>query len=220
MAVPKSRALMASNQELVIVALGSSSTQSWMSSNPAHSYPAVLQEALMRIFPGAHVAVINRGIGGQDASEELARLDTDVLAIRPSLVIWQVGANGALRDVDPTVYKTLLSSGIKRLQQAGADVVLMDNQRSPLILAAPKHLLIDQATAEVAAQTGSSLFARSLLMDSWQHNGVPYERFISSDGLHQNDLGYRCVGEAVAASIAAGLGPDKPGTSGMTASKN
>lgn len=212
-ALPKSRDALARNQELVIVALGSSSTQSWMSSNPAHSYPAILQQALMRALPGAHIAVINRGIGGQDASEEVARLDNDVIAIHPALVIWQVGANGALKDVDPKFYKTLVSSGIRRLQNAGSDVVLMDNQRSPRIIAAPHHLLIDQATAEVATETGASLFSRSLLMDSWQHDGSPYERFISTDGLHQNDLGYRCIAEALAASIAAGLGPDKPGSS-------
>ena len=54
--------------------------------------------------PSAHIAVLNRGIGGQDAAEELARLDVDVLALRPQLVIWQVGANGALRNVDPSVF--------------------------------------------------------------------------------------------------------------------
>ena len=87
--------------EAVIVALGSSSTQGAMASDLAHSYPAVLQQALSAGLPEAHVAVINRGIGGQDAAEELARLDADVLAMRPQLVIWQVGANGALRNADP-----------------------------------------------------------------------------------------------------------------------
>ncbi len=53
--------------------------------------------------------MINRGIGGQDAAEELARLDADVLAIRPQAVIWQVGANGALRNVDPALFHELVS---------------------------------------------------------------------------------------------------------------
>src|SRR5271168_1118735 len=60
--------------EGVIVALGSSSTQGAMASDLGHTYPAVLQQVLSAGLPEAHVAVINRGIGGQDAAEELARL--------------------------------------------------------------------------------------------------------------------------------------------------
>src|SRR6476659_1926993 len=117
--------------EGVIVALGSSSTQGVMASDLAHSYPAVLQQSLSTALPEAHVAVINRGIGGQDAAEELARLEADVLAVRPQLVIWQVGANGALRNADPAVFRDMVSGGVRRLQAAGADVILMDNQQSP-----------------------------------------------------------------------------------------
>ena len=39
--------------------------------------------------------------------EELARLDNDVLAVRPQLVIWQAGANGALRDTSPAAFRTM-----------------------------------------------------------------------------------------------------------------
>src|SRR5580692_2103638 len=85
----------------VIVALGSSSTAGSMASDSAHTYPAVLQVTLNKTLPSADFAVINRGIGGQDAPEELARLDADVIAIRPQLVIWQVGANGAMHHADP-----------------------------------------------------------------------------------------------------------------------
>src|SRR4051794_10324031 len=69
--------------EAVVVALGSSSTQGAMATDLAHSYPALLQELLSAGLPRAHVAVLNRGIGGQDAAEELARLDVDVIAVRP-----------------------------------------------------------------------------------------------------------------------------------------
>ena len=113
------------------MAFGSSSTRGAMASDPAHSYPAGLQQALSAGLPEAHIAVINRGIDGQDAAEELARLDADVLAVRPQLVIWQVGANGALRNADPAVFRAMVTTGVRRLQAGGADAVLMDNQQSP-----------------------------------------------------------------------------------------
>ena len=100
--IPHARAALAANQPVIIVALGSSSTRGWMATDVGHSYPALLQRYLNDAVPRLSAAVINRGIGGQDAPEELARLDDDVLAVRPQLVIWQAGANGALRDTSPT----------------------------------------------------------------------------------------------------------------------
>src|SRR5271167_2543280 len=123
--LPHLRAAIEGRTEGLIVALGSSSTEGVMASDRAHSYPAVLQSTLNKALPGAHFAVLNRGIGGQDAPEELARLDTDVIAVRPQLVIWQVGANGAMRHADPAVFHRTVEEGVNRLIAAGIDVILM-----------------------------------------------------------------------------------------------
>jgi lysophospholipase L1-like esterase len=211
MAVPRMHAAIVADQPIIIVALGSSSTQSWRASDTGHSYPAVLQDRLSAALPNAHVAVLNRGIGGEDAPEELARMDKDVLAVRPQVVIWQVGSNGVLRSDNPQVFKRLVSAGVKKLHDAGADVILMDNQQAPALLQKPEHLVMDQALAEVASATNSSLFARSALMEAWAKAGQPYGHFISSDGLHHNDLGYRCLADSLAGAITAGLGPDLAG---------
>ncbi len=206
------RAALAAGQPLVIVTLGSSSTQSWMSSDAAHSYPAQLQATLNDALPQTHVAVLNRGIGGQDAVEEVARIEKDVIAVRPQIVIWQVGANGVLRGSDPAEFARIVSDGVRRLQNAGIDVVLMDNQRAPKILAAETGGdRIDPALASVAADTGASLFSRGGLMDDWAAAGHPYGEFISSDGLHHNNRGYRCVARALAGTLLAGLGTPAAG---------
>ena len=203
--LPHSRAALAKQGEFLIVALGSSSTQGHASSDAGHSYPAVLQARLAAALPRVHVAVINRGIGGQTAADELARLEPDAVSVRPSLVIWQVGANGALRHTPAETFKRVITAGVTRLQAAGADVILMDNQRAPMILASAGHIRFDQALADVAIATGASLFSRGGLMDRWREGGTPYEAFIAPDGLHHNDRGYRCVAAALAAMIVEGL---------------
>jgi lysophospholipase L1-like esterase len=208
--LPRLGVALAKGNPAVIVAIGSSSTQGWMASDAAHTYPAVLQALLAEALPHDHFAVINRGIGGQDASQELARLEVDVLAVRPQLVIWQVGANGALKNVDPALFRRLVTAGVQLLHGAGIDVMLMDNQRSPRILAAPEHLVIDQVLAQVAAATGATLFDRAALMDAWRAQGEPYSAFLAADGLHHNDYGYRCVAAALAGSIVAGLERESP----------
>ncbi len=203
--LPHTRAAVATNQPIVIVALGSSSTRGWMAQDIAHSYPAVLQRWLNAALPKSDVAVINRGIGGQDAPEELARLDQDVLAIHPQLVIWQVGANGALRHESPDLFKTLVGEGIRKIRAAGADVILMDNQRSPRILARPDHVEIEQALRELAGKTGVNLFSRGALMDRWAQEGAPNDDFVAPDGLHMNTRGYVCLAHALGNVIATAL---------------
>ncbi len=206
LALPHLRAALAQSRQALVVALGSSSTEGVRASNPGRSYPAVLQAALALALPDRHVAVINRGIGGQDASRELARLDSDVIAIRPQIVIWQVGANAALHKLDPPTFHDLVVEGVTRLRAAGIDVVLMDNQRAPRILATGMDGAIEQDLREVARATGASLFSRDRLMEAWRQSGFPYALFLSNDGLHHNDRGYRCVARALARAIAAGVG--------------
>jgi acyl-CoA thioesterase I len=199
------RAALEHGTEAVVVALGSSSTQGAMASDPAHSYPAALQAALERALPRTHIAVLNRGIGGQDASEELARLQADAIAARPQLVIWQVGANGALLNADPAEFRRMVTQGVARLQEVGIDVILMDNQRSPRMDAAPEHAVLDRVLAQVAEATGTGLFSRADLMAVWDQEGAPPLAFISADGLHHNDHGYVCVADALADAILHGL---------------
>src|SRR5215472_7937379 len=85
---------------LTIVAVGSSSTSGVGASNPDLSYPSRLESMLRQVFPGLEISVVNRGRGGEDAPEELARLARDVVALKPDLAIWQVGTNAVLRRDD------------------------------------------------------------------------------------------------------------------------
>ncbi len=203
--LPHLRAALAAGKEGLIVALGSSSTEGAMASDSAHTYPAVLQEALEEALPGAHIAVINRGIGGQDAPEELARLQGDAIAVRPQVVIWQVGANGAMRHADPVVFHRMVSDGVERLRAAGIDVILMDNQRSPRVLAATDHIVLEDSLRDVARETAVNLFSRSRLMDAWSDEGAKPGLFTAPDGLHHNDLGYECVSQALAREIVSAI---------------
>jgi acyl-CoA thioesterase I len=203
--LPHLQAAIAARTEGLIVALGSSSTAGAMASDSAHSYPAVLQEELNKALPTAHFAVINRGVGGQDAPEELARLDTDAVAVHPQLVIWQVGANGAMRNADPFEFHHLVVEGVNRLRKAGIDVILMDNQRSPKILAAVEHIVLEDSLRHVAQETGANLFSRSHLMDAWSEQGSKPGLFTASDGLHHNDLGYECVAASLSRLVVSAM---------------
>src|SRR5580704_1569336 len=112
-------------EPLNIVAIGSSSTVGVGATGPEQTYPSRLQAALSAHFPGLDIHVVNRGISGQDAPEEVARLPADIVALHPDLVIWQVGTNAVLRRDDFSADGEWMREGVSLLKDAGVDVVLM-----------------------------------------------------------------------------------------------
>jgi acyl-CoA thioesterase I len=151
--------------------------------------------------------VLNRGKGGQEVHEMMGRLEADVLAAHPTLVIWQAGANAVLQGMPPEEFRATLAGGIARLHAAGADVLLMDSQRAPRILAAPGFERLDQTIQDLAVAAHAPLFSRAALMRAWEAVGTPPAEMLGPDGLHHNDRGYACVAEALARVILDATGP-------------
>jgi acyl-CoA thioesterase-1 len=193
---------LASGGPLVIVAIGSSSTNGAGASSPAASYPSRLAVELKQRFPGHDITVLNRGVNGEQTEQTLARFETGVIAAHPDLVLWQVGTNSVLHDSPLKSHALLLHEGIAQLKEAGADVVLMDMQYAPQVLAKPETPGMEDQIAFAAKQENVDLFGRYALMRNWhevQH--IPFDTFVAPDQLHMNDWSYACVAKLLAAAI-------------------
>jgi acyl-CoA thioesterase-1 len=129
------------HEPLTIVAIGSSSTFGAGASSLAMSYPSRLAVELRALLPRSSIAVINRGVNGDTAREMLARFDRDVFAAHPDLVLWQVGSNAVLLDRPIAPTGLLIDEGLRRLKAVGSDVVLIDPQYAPKVIA--KHMRIN-----------------------------------------------------------------------------
>lgn len=206
-ALPATRAAMAEGRPLTILAFGSSSTEGYGASGPAATYPARLQARLRAALPGRRITVLNRGKGGEDVADMLARLRQDVLQTAPTLVIWQAGANAVLRRMDPVAFRAGMEEGLEQLRNAGIEVLLMDSQLAPRITAVPGHRRFGEILAQLAGERHLPLFSRTALMRTWQEAGLPGRAVIGPDGLHHTDLGYDCVAGALAEGILAALRP-------------
>jgi acyl-CoA thioesterase I len=201
--LPRTARLLASGKPIKIVALGSSSTYGAGASTSAASYPSRLAEELARHFPGQEITVLNRGVNGDEAADMLARLDTAVIAEKPDLVLWQVGTNSVLRDKAVLPHASLLHEGLARLKATGADVVLIDPQYAPRVIAKPN---VDGMVSLIAAAAKAEhicLFRRFDLMRRWyKTDHLPFETFVSPDGLHMNDWSYACLAKGLGMAIA------------------
>ena len=194
---------LASGEPLTIVAVGSSSTAGAGASSPAASYPSRLAVELRQRFPGRAIIVLNRGVNGEETRQMMARFETAVIAEHPDLVLWQVGTNSVLRDHPLKPHSVLLREGIAQLKEAGADVVLIDMQFAPRVLAKPEMEGMEDQIALAAKQANVDLFTRFAVMRNWYEvQRIPFDVFISPDGLHMNDWSYACVAKLLAAAIA------------------
>src|SRR6266481_6981584 len=192
-------------RKIRIVAIGSSSTAGEGNIVP---FPFRLELALRNRYPGRMIDVVNSGISGQEAPEELSRFEPDVIAEAPTLVIWQVGTNAIYhRDLyDPHRVAGTIATGLGWLGAREADVILMDLQYAPALLTPQKiddtRLMVSLISA--AADTArANLFPRFALMHRWhEEDGIPFDTMINSaDGLHQTDWSTNCVTKALFRAI-------------------
>src|SRR6266699_5417095 len=211
--LPHVASKLASGEPVVIVAFGSSSTVGYGTTSTEFTYPNRLAAQLHRQYPTADITVINRGQGGEDAPEMMKRLQTAVLDMKPDLVIWQVGTNAVLRNLDPTETAKLVEEGIARIQAAGADLVLVGPQSSPQGTergdSASKMVKL---LGKVAELRHVGLFPRFEVMRDWhEKQAIPIENFVISDGLHMTDWGYACFAQLLGDDIIRSVGQIKLG---------
>lgn len=187
-----------------IVALGSSSTQGTGASSPGMSYPAQLQRLFAAAYRGRpEVGVANRGVAGEDIDDMVRRIDPDVLAAHPDLVVWQAGSNDSLRGVPLERFKAELRDGIAAMRAGGAEVLLMEPQWSPVIEKADAKSRFVDAVREVGAEAHVDVVRRFALMRAWVADGlVTPQDLVGPDNLHMTDRGYTLLAQAVLDQIS------------------
>ena len=193
-------------RKVKIVAIGSSSTAGADGILP---YPPRLEMLLREVFYGRMIDILNRGIGGQEAPEELSRFESDVIGEAPALVIWQVGTNAVYRKEDYNFddVTAAIAAGLDWLADLPTDVVLMDLQYTRALVDPPGKLDLSNQMVSlisaVAGDKGINVFKRFALMQRWVRAGVPIEEL--DDGaeaqLHTGDWATNCVTQALFGAI-------------------
>ena len=76
-----------------IIAVGGSTTFDTQVSADSAAWPARLERLLNELLPGRRVEVINAGVAGYDMEHDLIRLETELYAYHPDLIILYQGHN-------------------------------------------------------------------------------------------------------------------------------
>jgi lysophospholipase L1-like esterase len=211
--LPHVASKLVAGQPVTIIAFGSSSTQGFGSTSPEFTYPSRLAAQLKRQYPSADITVLNRGKGGEDAAEMMRRLQTEVIDMKPDLVIWQVGTNAVLRNLDQTEIAKLVEDGVGRIQTVGSDVVLVDPQYSPRVNEKAEGAgKMVKLLGRIAELRKVGIFPRFEVMRDWhEKQSIPVEEFVIADGLHMSDWGYACFAQLLGDDIIKSVGQIKLG---------
>ena len=202
--LPNLRKALRRNRPVTVMAIGSSSTVGIGASSPSATYVARLEKSLEGAFKGLDFEVVGRGLSGEVAQGAADRMKKEVEQLKPDLVVWQVGTNDAIRHVSLDRFKDCLRTTIAWLKEHRIDVVLIDPQYGEVLTKDEYYEKVVAAIADVAHE------ARVLLVDRFEamrelHRARGDRFYLTSDNLHMNDTGHRCMAEQLARSIVGGL---------------
>ena len=211
--LPRVAHKLAAGEPVVIIAFGSSSTQGYGASSSEFTYPSRLAAQLQRKYPSANITIVNRGKGGDDAPEMMKRLQTEVIDAHPDMVIWQVGTNAVIRNLDPDGVAQQVQDGVARIQSSGADIVLVDPQYSPQVTEHHENAgKMVKLLGKIGQLRHVGVFPRFEVMRQWHENqALPIDTFVIADGLHMNDWGYACFAQTLGDDIIRSVGQIKLG---------
>jgi acyl-CoA thioesterase I len=180
----------------MIVAFGDSLTAGH-GVDAGQSYPDYLQAELNR--RGYSYRVVNAGISGDTTTGGLVRI-SQVLELRPAIVILALGANDGLRGIPVSSSEKNLDEIIVVLRKAGAAVVLAGMTLPPNY--GPVYIRsFERMFTTLAARHKLPLIPFLLA-------GVAgTTRYMQGDGLHPNAEGCRLVAQNVFKSLEPLLGP-------------
>jgi acyl-CoA thioesterase-1 len=183
----------------VIVAFGDSLTAGY-GLQAGESYADDLQKELDR--RGYVFRVVNQGISGDTTSGGLTRID-EALALKPKVVILELGANDGLRGTPVEATRQNLAAMIDAFQRAGARVLLcgmtLPRNYGPDYIRSFERVFFELAKEKKTA-----------LMPFFLEGVAARRELMQADGLHPNARGAAAVARNVMPYLVPLLRPVAP----------
>nr|WP_245944143.1 arylesterase [Acuticoccus kandeliae] len=172
-------------EPITIVALGDSLTAGYQLP-PGTGFPAQLEKALQA--EGLDVKVLDAGVSGDTTSAGLSRLDWSV-GPEADAVIVELGANDALRGLDPADARANLEAILDRLDERGLPVLLAG-------MLAPPNL--GEEYGKAFAGVFQDLATRDVVFYPFFLDGVAADPSLNlGDGIHPTVEGVAVIVERI-----------------------
>lgn len=131
--------------------------------------------------------ILNRGVSGNTTADALARLEKDVLAQDPRIVLVCLGGNDMLRRMPADAQFENLRTIVRRIQERGALVVLIGTEGFKIL----GNVDYGERYEALARETGA-VYVPDLM------KGVLTDRTLMLDQIHPNGRGYEKIARRIA----------------------
>jgi acyl-CoA thioesterase I len=195
--------LTAGTRTIKVVGFGDSITGVYYHTGGRRAWPEMLGIALQRVCPQAKIEVTNAGVSGGSTTSGLARMDRDVLAHQPDLVVIMFGMND-VAGIPPETYEANLRTMVQKCRDVKSEVLLC----TPNWIApdnGARDLTKLTAYAEIVRKVGRELSLP--VADTFAAYAAVHQRdqrewtLLMSDGIHPNMRGHKLFAEEMAAAI-------------------
>ena len=173
-----------------------------------NGYVKILADKLRPIYPDTDIELINKGISGDRVQELLARVQTDVIDLKPDAVVIMIGINNVWhkfthgKELDLVEFEQDLKELITKLKEAGIVVIFLE----PFLLPAPDKLRMRKIFNEalkIIDRVGEEMCDEFVAFDE-MFNGlvesIPYSEY-SLDGVHPTHRGSRLIANTAIKAI-------------------
>jgi lysophospholipase L1-like esterase len=172
--------------EITVGVIGGSITQGSAATKNENSYAYLIYRWWVEAFPGTKVNFVNAGIGATNSYYGVHRVEKDLLANNPDIVIVEFSVN----DSNTTFYKETYEDLIRKIlkQENNPAVILLFNTMEDGTSAGPAHLHVG-----FKYEIPRISYREAVLPEI--EAGTFTWKDISPDNIHPNDKGHAIIGE-------------------------
>ena len=186
-----------------VVAFGDSITGVYYHTGSRRAWCDMLGEALRKLYPQTEIQMFNAGISGHTSGDGLARIDRDVIAHQPHLVVVMFGMNDCARN-DLDAFRKNIEAIVARCRAAGSEVVLCTPNDVFANEPRPRERLAKyaQTVRDVAVELKVPLADCYRAYDDVRRKNNTDWCLLMSETIHPNMNGHKLFAEIMAAAIA------------------
>lgn len=175
-------------EKIVVGAFGGSITEGMSASSPSRSYSSLVTAWFNETFPDAGAELVNGGIGATGSIIGASRIDADLLAKKPDLVIVEFACNDGISELEREAYEGIVRRILSQDNQPAVILLFMstrtatNSQRSQIIIGKKYDLpMISYHDGVQAAIKAGDI--------KWTD--------LSPDDVHPNDRGHRLAADLI-----------------------
>ncbi len=173
-----------------------------------NGFVKILADKLRPIYPDMDIQLINKGVSGSEVSDVLARVQTDILDLKPDVAVVMIGINNALdqfrygKELDLKQFEADYRELLERIKAAGITLICLE----PFLLPAPDKVrmrpLFNKELAiihGIAVEVADEFVAYDEMFNGLSES-IRYTEY-SVDGIHPTHRGSRLIADTAIKAI-------------------